>query len=181
MEEQLRAIRRGIDLLSQHTEYVLSSVTKESVTKESVNMKAENRMRVFHMLSMYEYNILMAKGWLGKLTGIATGTTPYKKDEDRKEVKDIDPTDDNPELDLQSISFRAWQMDNTVTKIGHLRRWIKGYFEQIQNLQVTIERQINVGESRSAAICRTNAETSIEEASMCLGFVLGLLRDSDNS
>lgn len=127
--------------------------------------------------------LLLSKGWLGECLKQLNQKSPYVKDEERKEIKDIKPKADTYSQNNADLSrFKTLKEDidksNLVTSISLLRKALNELIEDIIVLDKdeSIKSLIN----REFAIARTNAYTYLVEARMILGYVLAEIKKLDD-
>lgn len=148
--EELKDLRLEIDGLFQLTD----SLVKTSKINDNIHLE-----KVKECCD----KLLYAKAWTGKLMGFLGGISPYQNEGQRKEVKDIEPTDAVAEEHF-------WTIENHIEKVD----WLRQAIEETNNKVVSFV--VPQGSSREANISRTQVFVYLTEARLALGFELERLR-----
>ena len=118
-----------------------------------------------------------SKMWLGKVLGIIDVPSPYLKDGERKDVKDIEPEAEKAET---IISIEG----NLIEKIDTIRQKSGIVADKIADLSVTVP--IIVKLTNKTKYFKYNCAISEAYRAMCevrmwLGWELGAIRDEEKS
>jgi hypothetical protein len=119
-------------------------------------------------------SLYLAKAWLGKLLGELGTATPYVNDGKRKEVKDIEPTQDVHKGIPHLLEKGNWN-----TEYNHIEKvdWLRTEIEKII-VDLTKWYTHTPTPTREFAIARTNSYTHLCEARFQLGFELERLKNN---
>ncbi len=188
MKEQIKELRVRVDGLAQLTKELRPWLQEGIGLMESIRLHSQGTTKEIEKAvdSLY-----LAKAWLGKVLGELGEETPYKNDENRKTVEDIEPAADkvkeyknNPTV----CSKCPYCRDVTCGSVDCVaERWdIKSHIEKVDWLRQEIEKIIQ----RSADIRASFSESHIHgfygwkfiyqhlsEARFWLGFELQRIKE----
>lgn len=117
-------------------------------------------------------SILFGKAWLGKLLGELGVESPYPKDGERHDLKDIEETADKASpTDKASLTYEVPFTDfNQIEMVDILRQKLNELVDEVVEINTT-------DHTREFSIARTNAYTKFSEARFWLGFELERIRE----
>ena len=85
-------------------------------------------------------SLLLAKAWAGKALGIIGEPSPYQNDGNRKEVKDIEPTDAKQSVFKDDdISRTTWKEYTHIEKVDWLREEIQKLINDLPDYTIWTE------------------------------------------
>ncbi len=114
-------------------------------------------------------SLYYAKAWIGKLCGYMGYESPYKNDGNRKEVKDIEPTDSVYELTKEDDG--RYPMETHIERVDFLRQQLNSIIVNICALDTEHKFTWETGQ------CQDNAYKHICEARFALGFEMQRIRE----
>ena len=136
MEKELKEFRVKIDGLAQLTQGLMvrwsvdASLRKEGESREALFKRAkeegfaksndDNSVEIDNA----KHDLYFAKFWCGKALGALGTPSPYVNDGKRKEVADIEPTDD------KATPVGGWSGRNHIEKVDWLRQEIQKVIDQ---------------------------------------------------
>lgn len=132
-------------------------------------------------------SLILAKAWLGKVLGELGEATPYFKDGNRHELKDIEPTADTVKKGIKEMVSVNW-FDNGIEVWKKTQYEPKNHIEKVDWLRQTIQtavlndiKNLELKGSRELAIARTNCYNHLSEARFHLGFELQKIKENGDN
>lgn len=184
MIEKIKALRVQIDGLAQLTK----GLKPNDALWGDPKVAPENAAFKWIMVNSKEINqahdsLILAKAWLGKILGKLGNPTPYQNDGKRKDVKDIEPTADRPEIvcTTGALVEKHYVDFNHIEKVDWLRQEIEKISKnELSSGDMTEEEHQYIKDNPDCGklyFYETMYQQYLTEARFWLGFELQRIRE----